>query len=147
MGDLLFTLEVAVALAVALLLTYLLTIATRRRAIARGGLLTAAVLSVPSHSAGRWRTGFVRFGDGHLEWFTLGGVTLRPRASWPRRLLELGSPVPSDGTEGLRVEEPVLVVPCRVGAEEFRLGLGQAAYTALRSWVEAAPPESVSAVN
>ena len=43
--------------------------------------------------------------------------------------------------------EDAVAVPCRDGEARFRLALSRSAYTALRSFVESAPPESASSVN
>jgi hypothetical protein len=143
--DLIFSIEILVALIVAVVGGYLLAVTLRRRAISRGKLLAmCAYAREGSHS---WRTGFVRFGEGGVEWYSMGGVSVRPKHAWSRRNLDLGSPVPVGSNEGLDLIDDAVAVPCRDGEARFRLALSRSAYTALRSFVESAPPESASSVN
>lgn len=144
MTDLLFTVEVAVGIALAVLLTWALTVAGRRRAIGRGSLLTLCAYA-PDGSRS-WRRGLIRFGAHGVEWFPMTGFSLRPRHHWGRRELELGSAVPLPDGAGLDLHDAVSV-SCRHGDAVFHLALGHAAYTALRSWVEAAPPGATSNVH
>ncbi len=144
MADLLLTIEVAVGLLIAVAVTALLSLIGRRKAIARGALLTLAGLRLPE---GHWRRGYARFGDGSLEWFALNGVSTRPAHAWTRRELELDAPTPLPGDVQVGLDGTLVVVPCRHSGTPFELALTQSAYMALRSWAEGAPPESVSAVN
>lgn len=147
MSDLIFSIEVAVGLLVALTGGYLVAVVLRRRIISRGGLTTmCAYRRVGGHA---WRQGFIRFGEGDVEWFPLGGISTRPRHVWSRRGLELGNPQRLEARENEAVgglANPIWV-ECEHRGPRFCLALAEAAYTALRSWVESAPPESASAVN
>lgn len=145
MTDLLFSLEVAVGLVVAVAGGYLLAIFLRRRAISRGNLLTLGAYR--REGATRWRQGFIRFGESELQWFPLGGVSVHPRHRWPRRGLDLGTPVSSGAGPASSSIPDAVCVPCAHELVRFDLTMAPAAYTALRSWVEAAPPEPASAVN
>ncbi len=145
MPDLLFTLEVAVGVVVAVVGGYLLAVTLRRRAIARGKLL--AMCAYAREGAAMWRNGFIRFGEGEVEWYPIGGVSLRPRHSWSRRTLDLGTPVAVDPREHLELIDDAVWVPCYDGTTRFQLAMARPAYTALRAFVEAAPPESASSVT
>jgi len=142
--DLLISLEVAVGILVAVVGGYLLAIVLRRRAISRGKLL--AMCAYCRDGSDVWRNGYIRFGEGEVEWYPMGGVSVRPRHAWSRRSLDLGTPSGATPGPGLLVDDPV-VVPCVDGEGAFHLALARSAYTALRSFVEAAPPESASSVT
>ncbi|MBK8470058.1 MAG: DUF2550 domain-containing protein [Candidatus Phosphoribacter sp.] len=143
-ADLIFSIEVAVGALLALVGAYVLATVLRRRAIARGKLLAMCAYQRPGSHA--WRQGYVRFGEGDVEWYPLGGLSLRPRHIWARRTLDIGAPVAIPPGE-LDLIPDAVCVPCRASGKVFQLGLARTAYTALRSWVEAAPPSSASAVN
>lgn len=111
----------------------------RRRLIARGKPLTVCALREPADK--RWRFGLARYGTTGLEWFTLGGLSLRPARRWERTALDIGT-----GRPLLPGERPEILIPsalkvdCCYRQENFEIALAQAPYTALRSWLEAAPP-------
>lgn len=120
----------------------------RRRYIARGESLT--VCGLKQSSTDRWHVGLLRFGDNALEWYKLGGVSLRPHRRWQRQTLLLEAPAPL-GEESIAIlpgawRVPCATVPTRSGAgavsapDAFELALQAPAYTALRSWQEASPP-------
>lgn len=138
MPDLLISLEILAGIAIGVVITYVLAIVVRRRTISRGKILTLCGLRrsgvVP------WRLGLVRFGNGKLEWFTLGGISWRPRYRWARRELELGSPSELPAGSAPDVLTDPVGVSCRHGEMVFDLALQRPAYTALRAWLEAAPP-------
>ena len=71
----------------------------RRRYIAGGLPLTLCAMRPAGTD--RWRLGLIRFGDNALEWFTLGGVSLRPRHRWLRQRLLLDAPMHLVGDETL----------------------------------------------
>lgn len=116
-----------------LALTYL-----RRRYISRGLPLTLS--GYRSTRSDRWRVGLLRFSDNVLEWYTLGGVSPRPVHQWRRRTLLLETPIRLAADETLTVLPQASRVPCTHDGADFELALQRSAYTALRSWQEAAPP-------
>ena len=89
MPDLLFSVEVAVGVLVALVVAYVLLMVGRRRAIGRGRVLT--MCAVQAEGMRHWRSGFVRFGNGVVEWYPLGGISLRPRHQWERADLDVSA--------------------------------------------------------
>jgi hypothetical protein len=119
--------------AVVLAATYL-----RRRYIAGGLPLTLCAMRAAGTD--RWRLGHIRFGDNALEWFSLGGASLRPRHRWLRQRLLLDAPVHLGVGDGIPVLPDAYRVPCTDGDDDFELALQGPDYTALRSWQEAAPP-------
>ncbi|MDN5790495.1 MAG: DUF2550 domain-containing protein [Micrococcales bacterium] len=127
---------VGTLLAIAILmlaLTYL-----RRRYISRG--LTLTLSGYRPAPSDRWRVGLLRFSDNVLEWYTLGGVSPRPAHQWRRQTLLLETPIRLAADDVLTVLPQASRVPCTHDGVDFELALQRSAYTALRSWQEAAPP-------
>lgn len=144
MPDLLVSVELAVGILLGLGLAFLALVFLRRRMIARGRVLTMCGLRRTSSS---WRMGLVRYGVGQLEWFSLDGLTIRPKYRWEQRVLELSPPARVSLGNGLDVLTDPVAVTCRHQGDRFQLALSEAAYTALRSWLEAAPPGATSTVT
>lgn len=109
----------------------------RRRLIAGGQQLTLCAVRCPGTSG--WRVGLARLGDNALEWFSLGGVSLRPRHRWQRQTLLLGTPHRLEA-HVVQLLPGAYAVDCTSGDEVFELALQVPDYTAVRSWQEAAPP-------
>lgn len=130
--------EIAIGTLLVVVLVVLAITWFRRRYIAKGLQLTLC----GTRPAGddRWRVGLIRFGDNALEWYSLGGVSLRPKHRWPRQSLRLEAPVLLIGPDAIPVLPDAYRVEARVAGEQFELALQGSAYTALRSWQEAAPP-------
>lgn len=139
MHGLLITGELLVGGCLIIILVVLGTIFTRRRLIARGKPLTVCALREPGDN--RWRFGLARYGTTGLEWFTLGGMSLRPARRWERTVLDIGT-----GQPLVPSERPEILIPsawkvdCCYGQDSFEIALAQAPYTALRTWLEASPP-------
>lgn len=117
----------------ALLLTYV-----RRRWISGGQPLTLCGLRASDTDA--WRLGLMRLGDNALEWYTLGGVSLRPRHRWQRQTMLLEAPRAIGHDEALALLPDAHRVPFTDRGESFELALQSPDYVAVRSWQEAAPP-------
>ena len=136
--------EIAVGALVVLVVVLLAATYTRRRAISRGrSLILCGWRQRPADS---WRLGHLRLGSGELEWFSLVGVSARPRYTWERAVLDLEPPQvmqPSDVIDMLPEAAPVRAT---YGTRTFELALTSQAYTALRSWAEASPPGSTANV-
>lgn len=137
MPSLLVSIEIIIG---ALLLVVIFILAgtyLRRRYIADGKPMPLCAYR-PDGGA-RWRMGLLKFGDTSLEWYSLGGFSLRPNQAWSRSALLIEAPrrISSDGgglfPDGVQVE-------IRSETGTFELTVPQSAYTALRSWQEASPP-------
>ncbi len=139
MDGLLLTSELLVGGALFIIAAILGSIFTRRRLIARGKPLTVCALREPGDH--RWRFGLARYGPTGLEWFTLGGLSLRPARQWERTVLDIGSGQPlAPGERPEILITAALRVECTYRGETFEIAIAQASYTALRSWLEASPP-------
>lgn len=131
--------EIAIGTLLVLVLVVLAITWFRRRYIAKGLQLTLCGTRPASDE--RWRMGLIRFGDNALEWYALGGVSLRPKHRWERQALRLEAPVMLIGADAIPVLPDAYKVEASVaGGAPFELALQGPAYTALRSWQEAAPP-------
>ena len=130
--------EIVIGALILIAAVVLATTYARRRYIASGLPLTLCAMRPAGTD--RWRLGLIRFGDNALEWFTLGGVSLRPRHRWLRQRLLLDAPVHLSGGDVIPVLPDAYRVPCTDGDDDFELALQGPDYTALRSWQEAAPP-------
>lgn len=128
--------EIVAGTLVLLALLVLAFVFTRRRRLASGGPL----LLCAHRPAGRpqFRLGLLRLSGSTLEWFTLVGPSLRPACTWERPRLQLEAPrTPAQPVSGL---PEAVEVKCHDDGDTFTLALAPAAYTAVRSWLESAPP-------
>lgn len=135
--DALISAESLIGLALVLVVLFLLATFARRRALARGKPLVLCAMRDEHHP--RWHLGLARYGSTGLDFYSLGGFSVRPRHRWPRSELVLGRP------DALRDRPQILPVDsvhvlARHRDRDFELALGRGAYTALRSWLEASPP-------
>lgn len=151
MGQALFTAEVVAGVCLLAVVCFLLLTYLRRRALSRDG--EVIVCSLRGMGTDRWRPGLLRCTESHLEWHPMFGFTTRPEHRWERAGLQLGNlnrstmsndPEADRANAGLFSGQPV-IVPVEVQDDSGRrrsgeLALAAAPYTAVRAWVEAAPP-------
>jgi Protein of unknown function (DUF2550) len=131
----LVTAEVVAGMLVLLALATLTFIFIRRRLLASQSSLMLCALR--QHSP-NYRLGLLRIAGPRLEWFSLVGPSMRPRRTWDRGRLQLDAPgAPHEVLAGL---PDGVEVTCHYGANTFQLALAPTAYTAIRSWLESAPP-------
>jgi hypothetical protein len=126
------------------------SIAARRFLLERGGGTVECGLRKGS---GSWRLGLASYQREELCWFGALGISMRPDEVFPRRDLTLVSRrLPSDA-EAASLGPGMIVVECRLGQDRgsagtsgpggtVELALGEAAFTGLLAWLEAAPPGS-----
>ncbi|MCE0485568.1 DUF2550 family protein [Ornithinimicrobium sediminis] len=89
-----------------------------------------------------WAVGVLHYEGDLLVHRRPGGLSMTTQHRWARVGLDLGF---ADQVDGRDVSDrlpdvPLMAVPCRYGATSFWLALTEEHYTALRAWVEAAPP-------
>jgi hypothetical protein len=140
MATALLSIEVLVGVLVVLVCLALAGVFVRRRVLARDSILT--LCGMRRRSGMRWRLGLLRLGSDQLEWFPLLGVTTRPVDGWERNGVDLDAPTVLEGHERLDLLPDAVGVECHIGTSTFELALLPEHYTALRSWLEAAPPGS-----
>ncbi|GAA1893097.1 DUF2550 family protein [Lapillicoccus jejuensis] len=136
----LLSVEVLVGALVVLVALVVVGLVLRRRALARGRILTLCGLR--RGDATRFRMGLLRLGQDQLEWFPLLGVTLRPADGWARTEVDVETSRALPGPERPDLLPDAVGVACHTARGEFELALLPAHYTALRSWLESAPPGS-----
>ena len=128
--------ELILVLLISLAIAALAYIWLRRRWISDGQPLMLCALRAGSQES--WRLGLARIGDERLDWFSIVGPSPRPEQSWARHDLDLGAPRP--------LAEPIPELPNAVAvtgrspSHQLELALVPAAYTAVRAWLESAPP-------
>lgn len=139
--------EIIVAGLVLLVLLLVLFVYARRRLISHEG--DVVMCGYRSDRAARWRPALLRMNATTLQVFPLFGWTLRPARTWERRTIDIGAISMLEEDAGLA---SVIDLQGRgrrvrtVGTTEagttmtFDLALGPVQYTALRYWVESAPP-------
>ncbi|MDQ2755986.1 MAG: DUF2550 domain-containing protein [Actinomycetota bacterium] len=140
MATALLSIEVLVGALVVLVCVALAGVFVRRRVLAKDSILT--LCGMRRRSSSRWRLGLLRLGSTQLEWFPLLGVTTRPVDGWERNRVDLDAPVLLEGHDRLDLLPDAVGVQSHVGEVTFELALLPEHYTALRSWLEAAPPGS-----
>lgn len=128
--------EIVAGTLVLLALCALAYIFIRRRVLASTSPLMLCGLD--RHDMGHYRLGLLRINGSRLEWFTLVGPGLRPRQAWDRVRLELDAPGPV--REAIAGLPNALEASCHYEGEHFRLAISLSSYTAMRSWLESAPP-------
>lgn len=149
MEQALITLEIVIGACALVLLVLLLIIFVRRRLISASG--EAPVAAVRARRENRWRMGVLRLGKETLDWFPLYGLTPRPSYRWRRDTLDLGTletglDDPTTGPIDLAVHVGDVVrvrlhaVDDDAGPMNLELALAAKEYTAVRAWVESAPP-------
>lgn len=85
-----------------------------------------------------WRRGTLRFISGRLVLRGPGGLSGGP---WQRGNLDLGVSAPLDDAAARALgREAQIQVPVTYHEQRFELAMDEDHYTALRAWVEAAPP-------
>jgi hypothetical protein len=116
-------------------------IAARRFLLERGGGTVECGLRKGS---GSWRLGLASYQREELCWFGALGISMRPDEVFPRRDLTVVSRRLPSEAEAASLGPGRIVVECRLGEDSgtVELALGEAAFTGLLSWLEAAPPGS-----
>lgn len=130
--------EIAIGTLLVAALLVLAATYLRRRYIAKGQPLT--LCGFRAGGSDRWHLGLMRLADNALEWYTLGGVSLRPKRRWQRQALLLEAPRLLAPEDALALLPDAYGVSCTDRVETFELALQGPDYTAVRSWQEAAPP-------
>ena len=131
----LVTAEIVAGMLVLLAVSVLAFIFIRRRTLAAGRPLMVAAVRHAGHG---YRLGLLRFGGGRLQWFSLVGPSMRPRREWERVRLQLDAPsAPHEVVSGM---PDAVEVTCHYAGDTFQLALAPTSYTAVRSWLESAPP-------
>lgn len=139
-GEVLAGVVALVLLAGALLVVRLRSL-TRRR-----GTFDCALRVVTPHDDGAWSLGVARTGSEGVRWWRSRSLSLRPRWSAPRALVEVER-LGAGGGGSVRDARTVVLVRCRTGATAVDLAMNDDAYTGFAAWLESLPPCDRGAVS
>ena len=135
--------EVVLAL-VAFLVLALVTLALRRRWLARQGGTFECSLRLRSTAPGSgWALGVARYNDENLEWFRFFSVSHAPRKIFLRHdvnVLESREPTEVEAMSLYAGQRIVRIETNGVRQETWELAMSAGSLTGLLSWLEAAPP-------
>ncbi len=84
-----------------------------------------------------WRPGIAQYATGRLLWWRAVSLAPRPACTWSRSELTLVERIPVDAVD--EHGQPLLLVRCRHGDDEFQLTMSAPACAGLVSWLEAGP--------
>ena len=87
-----------------------------------------------------WSLGRARYAGDQLDWFSLVGVSLRPRYALSRRSAVALGQRPASGAEAATLMPGAYVVECLDAGVRVDLAMSHSAVTGFLSWLEAAPP-------
>lgn len=120
------------------MLIVVLAVVAFRLAGERGASVPPMAAAYRAEPGEAWRRGTLRVVSDRLVLKGPGGLAAGP---WQRGNLDLGvsGPLPLDEARVLG-KDHLIQVPVTYGTSTFELVLGEQHYTALRAWVEAAPP-------
>lgn len=93
--------------------------------------------SAADHDGRPWTPGIAQYATGRLLWWRVVSLAPRPACTWSRSELTLVERIPVDAVD--EHGQPLLLVRCRHGAEEFQLTMSAPACAGLVSWLEAGP--------
>lgn len=128
--------ELGVGVLLLAVLAFFAFVWIRRHVIAGSAPLLLCALRTPAHPT--WRLGLLRFGDRSIDWFPMIAATLRPAASWERSTVQMGAPTPHP--EPIPGIGEACTVHGEVRGEAFDLAMTPSGLTAIRAWLESAPP-------
>jgi hypothetical protein len=140
-----------IGLLVVLLVLALLTLALRRRWLARqGGTFECSVRLRSSTPSAGWTLGVGRYNGDTLQWFRFFSYSLSPKVIFPRVESRVVSSREPNAVEAvaLYAGQRVVTVVTRDGEgeeHEWELAMSPDSLTGLLSWLESAPPGSTHA--
>ncbi|MEZ0166318.1 DUF2550 domain-containing protein [Kineococcus sp. LSe6-4] len=146
MYEVLLSLEIAGACAVALVVVLVLVVLRRRRLLARLGTFDCSIRQARG-ARRRWALGVAQYERDRLDWYRTFSLSPRPSCTYARRALAVTVFRDAEGLELAAVQPGAMIVECRLetGAvagqgEEIEFAMGRDAYTGFASWLESAPP-------
>ena len=108
----------------------------RRHRIAGSAPILLCAFRTPADQP--WRLGLLHFGDRTIDWFPMVSLSTKPAVSWGRDAVEMGSPtVAAEPIPGFA--EASMVRGYSAGTD-FDLAMAPSGLTAIRAWLESAPP-------
>jgi hypothetical protein len=130
--------------AIALLLLLLLLFLRRWLLVRHGGTIEL-YLRLSTLVIGRgWSHGFARFTGEQLRWYRTFSLSPRPRRVLSRRGLAVESRRAPTGSERMSLPGDWVVLRCISHHAPVEIAMAPPAVTGFSSWIEAAPPGTVS---
>ena len=143
MDEVILTTEIVLGVVFLLIAAFLIITLVRRRLIAGGSSPSLCTVRIEGE---RWSGGLLKQTPRTLEWYPLFGLMPRPRHVWRRGSLDVEDAKQADAhpaSRAIGIVAPIhatFVVDDPGSARTFEVMLPSGAYTALRAWLEAAPP-------
>ncbi len=135
----------AIGIGVLTLLTVLGYLFGRRALMARRGGTVELYLRLHSIVPGRgWAPGFARFAREELRWYRMFSFAFRPRRVLARRGLAVVDRRGPDAGELLMLPEDWVILRCTSYQAPVEIAMAPSTLTGFLSWLEAAPPGTVS---
>lgn len=134
-----------IAIGVLLLLSVLALLFVRRWVLARHSGTIALYVRLSTMIDGRgWAPGFARFTGDQLRWYRMFSLSPRPRRVLARRGLAVESRRAPAGSERFSLPDEWVVLRCTSHHAPVEIAMAPSTVTGFLSWIEAAPPGSVS---
>jgi hypothetical protein len=134
-----------IGIGVLILLAALLTLFGRRALVARGGGTIELYFRLSTMVEGRgWSPGVGRFAGEELRWYRMFSFAVRPRRTLSRRGLAVVNRRNPEAGELLTLPEDWVILRCTAHHAPVEIAMAQTTLTGFLSWLEAAPPGTIS---
>ncbi len=135
----------AIGVGVLALLAVLAILFGRRAVVAHQGGTVELYLRLSSIVPGRgWSPGFARFAREELRWYRMFSFAMRPRRVLIRRGLAVVNRRGPVDAELLTLPEDWIILRCTSFQAPVEIAMAPSTVTGFLSWLEAAPPGTVS---
>jgi hypothetical protein len=134
-----------IGIGVLILLAALVILFGRRALVARGGGTVELYLRLSTMVDGRgWSPGFARFARDELRWYRMFSFAIRPKRVLFRRGLAVVNRRGPENGELLTLPEDWVILRCTSYQAPVEIAMAPSTVTGFLSWLEAAPPGTVS---
>jgi uncharacterized protein DUF2550 len=134
-----------IGIGVLVLLAALVILFGRRSLVARAGGTVELYLRLSTMVDGRgWSPGFARFVREELRWYRMFSFAIRPRRVLARRGLAVVNRRGPEAGELLMLPEDWVILRCTSYRAPVEIAMAPSTVTGFLSWLEAAPPGTVT---
>jgi hypothetical protein len=134
-----------IGIGILVLLAALAVLFGRRALVARGGGTVEIYLRLSTMVDGRgWSPGFARFAREELRWYRMFSFAIRPRRVLARRGLAVVDRRGPEAGELLTLPEDWVILRCTSYRAPVEIAMAPSTVTGFLSWLEAAPPGTVT---
>lgn len=134
----------AIGIGVLALLAVLAILFARRAIVARRGGTVELYLRLSAIPGRGWSPGFARFAGEELRWFRMFSFAVRPKRVLARRGLAVVERRNPEAGELLMLPEDWVILHCTSFQAPVEIAMSPTTVTGFLSWLEAAPPGTVS---